>query len=103
MAIEICQNCRGVWLDRGELERLALTPPKPATDTATDDIVGGAGRDEKARDDDDWEDRDKDDDDDDRRARRKRQEKSKKNKSFGAKVSDAFDEIYEEIVDEIFD
>ena len=28
--IDICPRCKGIWLDRGELERLAAAPGQPA-------------------------------------------------------------------------
>ena len=51
--IDVCPSCRGVWLDRGELEKLiqrSLQPVAPVRSAAPD--------------------RDDDDDDDDRRWRR---------------------------------
>lgn len=74
--IDICPSCRGVWLDRGELEKLIAMSvadnaddPQPVASPArahrrpdSDD----EGRRRKRDDDDD------DDDDDDHRHRRKR-------------------------------
>lgn len=52
VTIDRCERCRGVWLDRGELEKLqAKASPAP-------------GRTERSHDD------DRDDDDDDRRGGR---------------------------------
>jgi Zn-finger nucleic acid-binding protein len=50
VTIDVCRGCRGVWLDRGELEKLLAR-------------VGQAARDDDGEDDDDD---DEDGDDDDR-------------------------------------
>lgn len=60
VTIDVCSECRGVWLDRGELEKLIAR--------ATRDIEQlERGKRERERDDDDH-----DDDDGDRRGGRKR-------------------------------
>ena len=86
VAIDTCTNCRGVWLDRGELEKIAaiigssgLTGAPAAPAYAA---VGRAGPVPGAvpyrrRDDDDEDD---DDDDDDRR--RRGQPQQRKRSSF---------------------
>lgn len=63
VAIDVCSQCRGVWLDRGELEKLAGVI---ASERASG-VPRGIGR--SRRDDDD-----DDDDDDDERGRRRRAE-----------------------------
>jgi uncharacterized protein len=71
--IDYCPQCRGVWLDRGELDkildRVAATPappPPPPQERPPEPRVDDR-RDER-RDDD----RDRDDDDDDRYRKKKR-------------------------------
>jgi Zn-finger nucleic acid-binding protein len=67
--IDFCPQCRGVWLDRGELDKIidraatALSPAAPAPSSATADRVPQRDR--------DW-----DDDDRDRGDRRKRKKRS---------------------------
>ena len=57
VTIDICRECRGIWLDRGELEKLIA---RAARDV--DEARGRTDRDgDRARG------RDRDDDDDDRR------------------------------------
>lgn len=45
--IDFCPSCRGVWLDRGELdkiiERTAVPPVRQADDRPVSDQRGGAG------------------------------------------------------------
>jgi Zn-finger nucleic acid-binding protein len=60
VVIDACPQCRGIWLDRGELEKLISR-------AMDDDPRPGARDDEHRR----WE-RDRDDDDDDDRGRRGR-------------------------------
>lgn len=36
--IDVCPNCKGMWLDRGELAKLAGTPDRPASAVAADDL-----------------------------------------------------------------
>ncbi|MCE9637672.1 MAG: zf-TFIIB domain-containing protein [Planctomycetes bacterium] len=54
VVIDICPSCRGVWLDRGELEKL----------------LARLGRDDNDNDDEDEDEHDDDDDDDDGRRSR---------------------------------
>lgn len=76
--IDYCPSCRGVWLDRGELDKIieravpTSTPgptarPEPPRDVRPDDRV----RDDRYRDDDRDRKRWDDDDDEYRRKRRK--------------------------------
>lgn len=44
--IDYCPKCRGVWLDRGELDKIiersgAAAPPPPPRDSYDDDYAGG--------------------------------------------------------------
>lgn len=78
--IDHCPQCRGVWLDRGELDkildRVAATtlppPPPPPPPPAPAERTGDERRpkDDRRRHDDD------DDDDDDRRRKRKQRRRS---------------------------
>lgn len=69
--IDSCTQCRGVWLDRGELEKLATVVSGPETGS----FLGGAppprGSEWRHR-------RDDDDDDDDRRYRYEQAPRRKK-------------------------
>ena len=73
--IDVCPKCKGVWLDRGELDKLATAPPAPPRDSWDDD----------------------DDDDDDRDRSKKSSKKSKKSKkrkkSFGDRLSDVLEDV----------
>ena len=80
--IDVCPKCKGVWLDRGELDKLA-SAAAPASPPPME------------RRDDSW---DRDDfDDDDHRDRSKKSKKSKKKKkrkkSFGERLGDVFEEV----------
>ncbi len=73
VTIDVCPACRGVWLDRGELERLIARAQEPAEDRRAEPRGGRAGGerwagrddDRRARDYDDRRRRDDDSDDDD--------------------------------------
>lgn len=68
VTIDVCTQCRGVWLDRGELEKLAALMPAGA---AADRQRGIPSRDaypDRRRNRDDY------DDDDDHRSRRRDRE-----------------------------
>ncbi|HEX7877804.1 MAG TPA: zf-TFIIB domain-containing protein [Candidatus Eisenbacteria bacterium] len=74
VVIDACPRCRGIWLDRGELEKLIARSlhDEEGRGTYGDDRRPGERRDDdRRRDDDDrgWRGRD-DDDDDDRNRRR---------------------------------
>ncbi|MBS3977078.1 MAG: zf-TFIIB domain-containing protein [Syntrophomonadaceae bacterium] len=63
--IDYCSKCRGIWLDRGELDKIielsASQRPATATrrpETAADDWVD-RDRDDRNRNRDDWDDRDR--------------------------------------------
>lgn len=92
MEVDVCRTCGGVWLDRGELERLALTPPAPATEVFDHGSEPEAVVDDKEprhrRDREKAKDRDRD-----------REKKRKKPKSLGARVVDVLDEVFDEIFD----
>ena len=69
--IDYCPDCRGVWLDRGELDKLierATPAPAPAMSPSANatlgDAPGSGGRTGRR----DWDDDDDDDDDDRRRS-----------------------------------
>ena len=71
--IDWCPTCRGVWLDRGELDKII--------DRTAGELGGGGryrdddDRRERYRDDDDRRERYRDDDDDDRYSRGRRKKK----------------------------
>lgn len=87
--IDVCPTCKGVWLDRGELDKLAAPPAAPAPARQDDR--------RSARDDDSWDDDNDDDDwdDDDRneRPKKKSKKKKKRKKSFGDRLSDVLEEV----------
>ena len=43
--IDVCPECKGVWLDRGELDHLIEAVPELESEPAA---VGGSGRDERS-------------------------------------------------------
>ena len=108
--IDVCPNCGGVWLDRGELERFALTPPTPSGAVDRSGLQDGSehGRPTKRRardtwddddhDDDDGDDRDDDDRDDDDRKKSKSKKKKKKKKKL-SRLADALEDALEDIID----
>jgi Zn-finger nucleic acid-binding protein len=62
--IDYCPKCRGVWLDRGELDKIVERAERP-------DSSEYRSKHDRGRSNDDWDDdRDDDDDDDDRRRER---------------------------------
>ena len=87
--IDYCPQCRGVWLDRGELDKIldrvaagsaAAPPPPPREDRPRDDRERPRDRDDRYRDRDD---RDRDD--------RYRDDRSYKKKRRGSFLEDLFD------------
>lgn len=90
--VDICPTCRGIWLDRGEIDKLgddAMPPPPPAA--RIDDRRGH-------RDDERREERDRDrrayrDDDRRDRDRDRDRPKSKKKKSKAKMLADLLDDI----------
>lgn len=119
--IDVCPRCGGIWLDRGELQRLAVapTPPTPATSAVAgldpnrrDDnpLADGLPSDPPPPvhdDDDDDEHDDRDDDDEYERGRkgekrkkdyknRKKNYKKKKRRKkegFAERIGDALEDI----------
>ena len=76
--VDICPRCRGIWLDRGELDRLVGDgPPRRSRDD-----------DRRDRFDDDRRDRYDDDRDDDRYGRDPRKKKSK-----AKRLADLFEDV----------
>ncbi|APX13581.1 zf-TFIIB domain-containing protein [Tateyamaria omphalii] len=83
--IDYCPQCRGVWLDRGELDKIieraaAYAPPPPPPQA---DPQMSRGYDER-----DYDDRDYDDRDYDKRGRDPRR---RKKKGMGDLLGDIFD------------
>jgi Zn-finger nucleic acid-binding protein len=82
--IDVCTQCRGVWLDRGELEKLASFMPAPMAEPrpmrpAPDDYAYRERR------------RDWDDDDDDNRRYRGGGDRDPRQRSKMARFLDFFD------------
>ena len=42
--IDYCPNCRGVWLDRGELDKILERSVQPATNSRQNDQAGHYGK-----------------------------------------------------------
>jgi Zn-finger nucleic acid-binding protein len=89
--VDVCPRCRGLWLDRGELERLldeggAPQAPAPAPMPPPPQRRDDRGYDDRGDDD---RDRRYDDDDDDDRDRRG----GKRKKSKAKKLADLFEEV----------
>ena len=82
--VDVCPKCKGVWLDRGELDKLAApAPPQPV-----------ARRDEwRDRDDDDDDDDDNDDDERSKKSSKKSKKKKKRKKSLGDRLGDVLEEV----------
>ncbi len=83
--IDVCPRCRGVWLDRGEIDKLAgsgrakVTRPKRSESKRSD-----SKRYEPRKDRDDRDDRDD---------KKRREDRKRRKKSFGEKIADVFDDI----------
>jgi Zn-finger nucleic acid-binding protein len=45
--IEICPECKGVWLDRGEIEKIAAAEPPPHEDYWSHKKEGNRGKKKK--------------------------------------------------------
>lgn len=73
--IDVCPKCKGIWLDRGEIDKLAAPPAAPAPSRRNDS----------------WD----DDDDDDRRKKpsKKSKKKKKRKKSLGDRLGDVLEEV----------
>ena len=81
--LDICPKCRGIWLDRGEIDRLlaedvSASPPPPAPSSKD------RGEDDRRRSDDDGD-------------RDKKRKKKKKKKSLASRLSDAIEDAIDEI------
>lgn len=97
--IDVCPRCRGVWLDRGELDKLAgpvaeIPPPAPTASTSRppkqDERSRKRSRDRDIDDrDDDRDDWDDDDDRDYRRSDRKRRRR------LGSWLEDVVEEVFD--------
>jgi Uncharacterized protein conserved in bacteria len=89
--VDICPKCRGIWLDRGELDRLLGDAP-PRDDRRRDDRYDDRDRFDDRRRDDRYDDRRRDDRSDDRdRYERDRRPKGKKSKA--KRLADLFEEV----------
>ena len=87
--IDYCPSCRGVWLDRGELDKIIerTASAAPATVVATGAAPVPGLQEAFRREDRSWK-RDDDDDDDDRRRDSSDGDKPKKKKSFLGEIFD---------------
>ncbi len=90
--VDICPRCRGIWLDRGEIDRLgddALPPPAavPSPPPPPHDDRGYRDGDRRY-----WDD-DRRHRDDDRRYRDDDRPKGKKRKSKAKRLADLLDDI----------
>lgn len=87
--IDYCPSCRGVWLDRGELDKIIeRAAAAPATVVVAGPAPAPASQDVLRRDDRSWKRDDDDDDDDDRRRYSSDGYKPKKKKSFLGEMFD---------------
>lgn len=112
--IDVCPQCRGVWLDRGELDRLIaganpgsrVPQPGPSPLAPQPEYLRSAPVDRDDRD--DWDDDDDRDDRNDRNDRRhysdtgksdkgkkqhKKSKKKRKKKSWGEMLGDVLEEV----------
>ena len=80
--VDVCPKCKGVWLDRGELDKLAA--PAPAA------VDRRGSRSDDVR---DWDDDDDDDDDDRPKKSKKSKKKKKRKKSFGDRLGDVLEDV----------
>lgn len=125
--VDVCPNCGGVWLDRGELEKLiAATPPAPLgvyeppenpSDSSEERVPSAVAHDKRESNDDDrpeWKsdrrsrDRDDDDDDDDGDDDDdddERKSKHRKAKSPTQRLGDLLGEVFDDVLDldDLFD
>jgi hypothetical protein len=77
--IDICPKCRGVWLDRGELEKLAESKPahksgKPAKQTSSKDPSRSSA-------------------DTASKSGKSKKKKKKKKKSLGSRLGDVLEDV----------
>ncbi len=110
--VDVCPNCKGVWLDRGELERLAMQgraaadptllassghaaphdrgsgPPAPLPEEPAEKTSSKPKSKSKSKD------RDRDDDD-----RENSKKKSKKKKSKKKRFSDLLEDVLDDVLD----
>ena len=88
--IDYCPSCRGVWLDRGELDKIIerTSAAAPAVAVVADPAPAPMAREVFRRDDRSWKRDDDDDDDDDRRRYSSDGYKPKKKKSFLGEIFD---------------
>lgn len=99
--VDVCPNCEGVWLDRGELSKLmaaalpesrlaAYVPPANPSDSSEERVP--SDRDDRRED---------DDDDDDRTSKKAKKSKKRRSKSWGDRLEDVLDDVLD--LDDLFD
>lgn len=74
--IDVCPRCRGVWLDRGEIDKLAGTGRMKPRPKRSDSKRYEPRKDRDDRDD-----------------KKRREDRRRRRKSFGEKIADVFDDI----------
>ncbi len=81
--VDICPQCRGIWLDRGEIDRLVdeVTPPPPPAAVGTTSARGPR-----------LEEHGDDDHEDGRRERDRRPSKKRRKKSLAERLGDVLEE-----------
>ncbi len=97
--IDICPSCKGVWLDRGELEKIVALEagggPAAQPDARPDDRRPREPRDDDRRRDERSYRRDDDDDDDDRREEHGRQQHDRQGRPVQKKRGSWFGEMFD--------
>jgi uncharacterized protein len=86
--IDVCPQCRGIWLDRGEIDRLGEgnQPPPPATRTSVPQpLEPGRSRDHRES--------DRDADDRVRDDHKPKGKKKKRKKSLAERLGDVLEEV----------
>ncbi|MEM7091843.1 MAG: zf-TFIIB domain-containing protein [Actinomycetota bacterium] len=84
--IDVCPKCKGVWLDRGELQKLVDASEPRSERRRPDDRDWDDERDDRAK-------RDRDDRDKRDRGDKGKKKKKKGKKSLGDRLADALDDV----------
>lgn len=95
--VDVCPNCSGAWLDRGELDSL-IALMQPSTLLATSASIAPQDGDDAASEDEERKrpQSPRDDDDDDRKKKSKKHKskhKKRKSKSWGDRLEDILDDV----------
>jgi len=81
--LDVCPKCKGIWLDRGEIDRLAADPETESRANRRPNGESGGRSRERSRND-----RDRDDDDRDRSRKRRK-------KSLAERIGDAVEDVFD--------